>query len=86
MKSVKVFVAQLCPALCSPMDCSPLAPLPMEFSRQGYWSGDLPDPEIKPRSPALQADSSPFEPLGRLVYAKQMGVPSSGESDGFPTF
>jgi len=37
----------------------------MEFSRQEYWSrlpfsspGDLPDPEIKPRSPALQADSA----------------------------
>ena len=34
----------------------------MEFSRQEYWSGlpftspgDLPDPRIKPRSPALQA-------------------------------
>ena len=39
-------------------------PLSMEFSRQEYWSGlpfsslgDLPDPGIKPRSPALQADS-----------------------------
>jgi len=35
----------------------------MELSRQAYWSGlpfpspgDLPDPGIKPRSPALQAD------------------------------
>ena len=42
------------------------APLFMEFSRQEYWSGlpfpfpgDLPDPGIKPRSPALQADSLP---------------------------
>ena len=40
------------------------APLFMEFSRQGYWSGlpfpipgDLSDPGIKPTSPALQADS-----------------------------
>ena len=38
------------------------APLPMEFSRQEYWSGDLPswgdlsNPGIKPGSPALQAD------------------------------
>ena len=39
-------------------------PLSMEFSRQEYWGrltfpspGDLPDPGIKPRSPALQADS-----------------------------
>ena len=38
----------------------------MEFSRQDYWSGlsfpypeDLSDPEIKPGSPALQADSLP---------------------------
>ena len=37
-----------------------LAPLFMEFLRQGYWSGlpfpspgDLPNPVIKPRSPAL---------------------------------
>ena len=42
------------------------APPSMEFSRQEYWSelpfsspGDLPDPEIKPLSPALQADSLP---------------------------
>ena len=42
------------------------APPSMEFSRQEYWSevpflspGDLPDPEIEPGSPALQADSLP---------------------------
>ena len=39
------------------------APLSMGFSRQEHWSGlpfpspgDLPDPGIEPRSPALQAD------------------------------
>jgi len=44
----------------------------MEFSRQEYWSklprpypGDLPNPGIKPRSPALQADSLPSEPPGK---------------------
>ena len=46
------------------------APLPLGFSRQGYWSGspypppvDLPDPGIEPRSPAasaLQVDSLPL--------------------------
>ena len=48
------------------------APLPMRFSRQGYWSGllcpppgDLPDPGMGPRSPALQADSLPSEPPGK---------------------
>ena len=46
------------------------APLSMEFSRQEYWSGlpfpspeDLPNPGIKPRSPALQADSLPLYSL-----------------------
>ena len=46
------------------------APLSMGFSRQEYWSGlplpspgDLPDPGMKPGSPALQADSLPSEPL-----------------------
>ena len=40
----------------------------MEFSRPEYWNGypfptprDLPNPRIKPRSPALQADSLPAE-------------------------
>ena len=48
------------------------APLSMVFFRQGYWSGlpfpspgDLPDPEIKPGSPALQADALPSEPPGK---------------------
>ena len=50
------------------------SPLSMEFSRQEYWSslpfpspGDLPDPGIKPRSPALQADTLPSEPTGKLI-------------------
>ena len=43
------------------------ASLSMGFSRQGYWSGfpfpspgDLPNPGMEPRSPALQADSLLF--------------------------
>ena len=47
------------------MDCA----LSMEFSRQEYWSGlrfpcsgGLPDPGIKPRSPAMQVDSLMSEP------------------------
>jgi len=46
----------------------------MEFSRQEYWSGllfpspeYLPDPGNKPGSPALQADSLPFELQGRPI-------------------
>ena len=44
----------------------------MEFSRQEYWSGlpfpspgVLPDPEIEPRPPTLQADSLPTELWGK---------------------
>ena len=56
-------VAQSCPTLCHPV-VAYQAPLSMGFSRQEYWNGlpfsspgDLPDPGIEPRSPALQADA-----------------------------
>ena len=52
----------------------------MEFSRPKYWSGllfsspgDLPNPGIKPRSPALQVGSLPAEPQGK---PKDTGVGS----------
>ena len=48
------------------------APQSMEFSRQEYWSGlsfpspgNLPNPGIEPRSPALQADALLSEPPGK---------------------
>ena len=48
------------------------APLSMGFSRQEYWSGlpvpslgGLPDPGIKPGSPALQTDALPSGPPGK---------------------
>ena len=51
------------------------APQSMGLSRQKYWSGlpfpsprDLSNPEIKLRSPALQADSLPSEPPGKLFF------------------
>ena len=54
------------------------------FSRQEYWSrlpfpspGDLPDPGIEPRSPALQPDTLLSEPPG-----KSMAV--LGEGNGSP--
>ena len=50
----------------------------MGFSRQEYWSGlpfpspgDLPDPGIKPRSPALQADALTSEPPVNMVKQGQ---------------
>ena len=51
----------------------------MGFSRQEYWSGlpfpspgDLPNPGIKPGSPALQTDALPSEPLGELTNTFQV--------------
>ena len=50
------------------------APPSMGFSRQEYWSGlpfpspgDLPDPGIEPRSPALQADTLTSESPGKPI-------------------
>ena len=61
-------VAKSCPTLGTPWAVAHQAPLSMGFSRQEYWSGlpfpspgDLPNPGIEPKSPALQADSLPTE-------------------------
>ena len=55
----------------TPQTIAHQAPLYMEFSRQEYWNGlpfpspgDLSDPEIKPISPAWQANSLPLSRLG----------------------
>ena len=65
-------VAQSCPTFGDPMDCS----LP-GFSLHGIFqarvlewgaisfSGDLPDPGVKPRFPILQADALLSEPPGK---------------------
>ena len=48
------------------------APPVLELSTQNYWNGlsfpsprSLPNPGIKSQTPALQADSFPFEPPGK---------------------
>ena len=52
------------------------APLSMGFLRQEYWSGllfsstgDLPDPGIKPASPALAGRVSTAEPPGKPIVS-----------------
>ena len=40
----------------------------MEFSRPFPYPGDLPNPGIKPRSPALQAASLSAEPQGKPLF------------------
>ena len=51
----------------------------MGFSRQEYWSGlpfpspgDLPDPGIKPGSPALETDALTSEPPGKPMQETQV--------------
>ena len=49
----------------------------MEFSRILEWvafpsPGDLPNPGIEPRSPALQADSLPAEPQGKHTHEEYL--------------
>ena len=78
---VKVSVVQSCPTLPTLWTVAHQAPLSIEFSRQGYWSGlpfpspgDPPNPGTEPGSPALQADYLKSEPPGKLydnkVYLK----------------
>ena len=66
------------PTLCDWWTRAHLALPPIRFSRQEYWNrlsfpplGDLPDPGIKPVSPASLVLSHEFfitEPSGKLIY------------------
>ena len=69
----KMKVTQSCLILCDPMVCSlpGSSVLRILQARILEWvaipfSRDLPDPRIEPGSPALQADSLPSEPPGKL--------------------
>ena len=71
----------------------------MEFSRPEYWSGwpfpspgDLSNPGIKSRSPALQVDSLPAEPQGKPKNTRvgslsllQADLPDPGIKPGSPS-
>ena len=68
-----VLVTQSCLTLCIPMDCSPLGSSVHGISQARILGGlpfpspgNLPDPEIEPRSSALQADTSPSKLPGKL--------------------
>ena len=63
---------------CDPMDCSPPGSSVHGFPEQEHWSGlsfpspgDLPNPEIKPASPAsagrLPATEAPGKPIRRCA-------------------
>ena len=69
---VKVKLLSHVGLFATPWTVARQAPLSVGFSRHNYWSGlpfpspgDLPNPGIKPGSPALQADALPSEPPGK---------------------
>ena len=75
---VIVLVTQSVQPFATPWTVAHHAPLCLGSSRREYWSGlpfpspgDLPNPGIKPRSPALQADSLPSELQGSYTYIHQ---------------
>ena len=60
----------------------------MEFFRQEYRNGlliptqgDLPNPGMKPTSPALEADSLPSEPPGKSTQWKIKHLSKKGYKD-----
>ena len=72
-------VAQSCPTLRDPVDCSPpgssdhgiLQARILEWVSISFPSpGDLPNPGIKPGSPALEADTLTSEPPGKQGSVK----------------
>ena len=64
---MKVKVTQSSPTLCDPMDYTVHGILQARILEWVAFPspGDLPNPGIKPRSPALQVDSLPTESQGK---------------------
>ena len=95
MKEVKVKVAQSCPTRCDPTDYTVPGILQariLEWKEKkkkkntGVGSlfpspGDLPNPGIEPRSPALQVDSLPAELSGK---PRLCIIPLKGIKRDFP--
>ena len=76
MESVSLYVLSRVQLLATPRTAACQASLPMEFPRQGYWSGepfptpgDLPNPGIKPTD--WQVESLPLVPPESLVSSVQ---------------
>ena len=77
-------VAQSCPILWDPMDCSPpassvhgiLQARILEWVAIPFSRGSS-QPRIKPRSPALQVDSLPSEPPGKPKNTRVIAYPLS---------
>ena len=84
-------VAQSCPALSDPMNCTPpgssvhgVLQARIQEGLPCLPPGDLPNPEVEPRSPTLQADSLLAEPQGKLCTVKNLLNPVL-DTDGMPS-
>ena len=71
---VKVKLLSCVRLFATPWTVAHQAPPSMGFSRQEYWHGsplpspgDVPDPGIEPRSPALEVDALTSEPPGKNI-------------------
>ena len=74
-------VAQSCPTLCNPMDCTHQASLSMGIlqARILEWVAlpppwDLPNPGTEPRSPTLQLDSLLWNDILSPIHATSRGM------------
>jgi len=88
-RAVLCLVAQLCPSLCNPMDCSPYTlPMGIPQARIPSWvvmpsSRGSSQPRDRSQSPAVQADPLLSEPPGKPINT---GVASLSILQGvFPT-
>ena len=78
---VTELITQFMSGSVTPWTVARQAPLSTGLSRQEYWSGlpfpppgDLPNSEIEPQSPILQANSLLSEPPGNLLLAKLLFI------------
>ena len=85
---VKVLLAQLYLTLCDPMDRSPSGSSVHGFPSKNTGllcpsPEDLPNPGIKPGSPALHANSLPSDPLKEVLKCVEHTQILKGEIYGF---
>ena len=83
-------VVQSCPTLSDPLDCSLPGSSIHGIFRQQYWSwvplpspGNLPDPEIKPKSLVWQADSLPLSHQRSPILTFTLVLCEALANDGF---
>ena len=96
MGSLLCLFAQLCPTLCNPMVCSlPGSSVHRDSPGKNtgvgchaLLQGVFPNPRVEPKSPTLQADSLPSEPLRKpkntVAYSFPRNLPNPRIKPGCP--